>query len=81
MYKELACAIIEQAVLDWRAMIEKEKCHKASLLYNYNELRRFFNSDWCELLMVYMPIPPADILKHLEEERLNALERNNSKFK
>ena len=79
MYRELACAVIEQAVTDWRSMIEKEKQDRVSLLYNYNELRRFFKSSWCELLMVHMPIPPADILKQLEEERLNAIEGNHSK--
>ena len=79
MYTDLACAIIEQAVTDWRSMIEREKQDRVSLLYNYAELRRFFKSAWCELLTESMPIPPSEILEHLEKERLDAIEGNHSK--
>lgn len=68
-YDRLAAAIVEQAIKDWRLLIE---CGvKAET--RYNELRKFFKSPHCELLLTGMTLlKPAAILRQLEKEREEA---------
>ena len=67
MWDELAKAIVHQAVVDWRTLIEAKKRalsvhgRKISLM----EIRRFFRSDYCQILM---DGDPLIILKQLEKE-------------
>ena len=66
-YEGLGCAIVEQAVHDWRTLIRAEKRvlpvhgRKISLM----EIRRFFRSDYCQSLV---DGDPLIILKRLEKE-------------
>ena len=67
MWDELAKAIIKQAIDDWRTLIKTEQCFlcergwKISLM----EIRRFFRSDYCQILM---DDDPLIILEQLEKE-------------
>lgn len=69
--KELAMAIIDQAIKDWRHLIKKDAYNQ-----KYNELRRFFKSEWAKQLCDELGIEAKDILNLLEEERRNL---NNKK--
>ena len=66
----LSAAIIEKAVEDWRMLVKTGKTHanlnggKVSL----PELRQFFKSGWCALLMHGMEITPEQVLHRLEQE-------------
>jgi hypothetical protein len=64
-------AIILQAVLDWRALIEGEDIVDVS----FEELRCFFNGAWAAMLC--KRTDPKYILRKLEEE----LERGSAKNK
>ena len=66
-WDELAMAIINQAVEDWRRLISAKKHvlwvrgQKISLM----EIRQFFRSDYCQLLV---GADPEIILSRLEKE-------------
>ena len=66
----LAAAIIEKAVEDWRLLVKTDRAsasingEKVSL----RELRDFFNSPWCALLMHGMSVTPEHVLDRLEQE-------------
>ena len=79
--KMLAAQIVAMAIEDWRGLI-KEKAwldkwqHK---LKNFTEIRQFFGSKWCELLMSFMEITPAEILQKLEQELEEAKKKDSAK--
>ena len=58
MWNELALAIIEQAVKDYRE--KREKRHPT------NHIERFFESEWCDFLLQNMDLTGKDILKYLK---------------
>lgn len=58
MWNELALAIIEQAVVDYRE--KREKRHPT------NHIERFFKSEWCDFLLQNMDLTGEDILKYLK---------------
>ena len=66
-WDELAMAIIGQAVEDWRRLIRAKK----RVLWDYGqeislmEIRRFFRSDYCRLMI---DADPEIILSRLEKE-------------
>lgn len=60
----LAQGIVLQGVNDWRALDAGIPISRV----NYIELRTFFNSQWCEHLLIYSGIHPSRILQTLEEE-------------
>ena len=63
-YQELAIAIVQQACKDWRTMC----IHPQAPKERFDTLRRFFNSDECE---VYCgSLDPTIILNRLENERI-----------
>lgn len=67
---ELACAIFLQAVEDWRKICEltrRGKHYPPTLLLN---LRKFFNSEWCQLLVSERTIETT--VNQLENELLEA---------
>ena len=77
-YQNLAHEIIIKAVDDWRQLIvakawEEKYCLKSN---NFIELRQFFNSEYCELLLVGEDITPVDILRQLENELAEAKEKD-----
>ena len=66
----LAAQIVATAISDWRELI-REKAWLSKRIEprkNFTELRQFFESDWCALLMIFMELTPADILTKLEKE-------------
>lgn len=65
----LAYEIVLYAVKDWRQLVKRKAWKKtASPKCNFNELRKFFKSDWCAFLMQGVRVPPQKILQMLEEE-------------
>lgn len=74
--RNLSCAIIQQAVDDWRFYIDyvnhfdKYKNMKHPPDYTFESLREFFKSDWC--LLLCENIDPLIILEKLEQERVQA---------
>lgn len=71
---QLAKAIVEQAIEDWRLLIERgvKKDNNKRMVASFQELRRFFNSSHCEMLMQGMKIKPCDVLRILEKEKEEA---------
>ena len=74
----LRLAIIHRAVLDWDTLVrgkawlgEQLYFNQALDKFNFTELRGFFKSDWCEMLMQnsesYKPMTMLEIL----EQRLD----------
>jgi hypothetical protein len=66
-WDELAKAIVHQAVLDWRHLISKGKIYGSNGFFpvSFNELRKFFKSDYCRLMV---GTDPESILRQLEKE-------------
>jgi L-rhamnose mutarotase len=67
MWDELAKAIIKQAIDDWRTLIKTEQrvLYERGLKISLMEIRRFFRSDYCQILM---DDDPLIILEQLEKE-------------
>lgn len=65
-YRELAISIVIQAVEDWRLFIYDP--YAQSNRYNFEELRKFFKSQWCEFLLECTSASPIKILEILEGE-------------
>lgn len=74
-YKKLAVGIVIKAVEDWRVLIAARAWADGYDLPNKNfeELRDFFKSEYCELLLCHSDIKPVDILKLLEKELSEAI--------
>ena len=62
-YQEFYHAIVMQAVDDWRRLCKGKKVGAS-----FDELRIFFNSDWCAALCG--ELNPSVILTRLEAERV-----------
>lgn len=62
-YLSLAQGIVYQAVLDWKALSRGRYLPSVSK----KALRQFFNSAWCEQLLIYTDIEPKDIIRELEK--------------
>lgn len=71
-YRNLADAIVLKACKDWRAVCKKIAKGKPAPYERFGLLRRFFKSEWCELLCG--EADPLFILEELEKER-DAAER------
>lgn len=78
----LMCAVFEKAVLDWRMLIRKKAWkkdttykHSEKVFVTFDELRRFFKSDWAEFYTFGTKIEPLEILKLLEKELEEAKEK------
>lgn len=82
---EWALEIVNRAVLDWRLLIDAKAWKCADLkpvenngkvpnkYCNFAELRKFFKSEWCELILDANGTVPADrILAILERELADA---------
>jgi len=67
MWDELAKAIIKQAIDDWRTLIKTEQrvLYERGLRISLMEIRRFFRSEYCQILM---DDDPLIILEQLEKE-------------
>lgn len=85
--------IVQRAVFDWRKLITAKawKCHHLNriensdrlpnVLCNFDELRRFFKSDWCELILEcnQTSVSALKILSILEEELKDAIEKDEAR--
>ncbi len=73
-YGLLACKIVEQAVLDYRALLRgKSVGYQISL----DEIRRFLQGPWCEGLLSFTEVDGDWVLERLcaEEEKLASRKR------
>ena len=70
-YKNLAVAIVEQAINDWK-QLEEYNINKMRILgertISKNELSEFFKSQWCKLLLHDLDLIQDDICKYLGVE-------------
>lgn len=90
---ELALEIVHYAVLDWRRMVATKAWYKdyrrntkhyhliPNTRCNFDELRQFFKSDWCDTLLTVNRVATTGerILAILEEELEDAIEKDNRK--
>lgn len=85
-YRRLAAAIALKAVKDWRSLIRAHAWEEEHTIYNKNfeELRSFFRSGYCQLLLTGSNLSPTYILetleKELEEAKANPKPREVSGF-
>ena len=78
----LIAAIVIRAVDDWRELIRQRSwLAKAPRQVNFDELRNFFKSDWCDFLMLKFNVEPARVLDLLETELRDAMQREERKRK
>lgn len=67
--RRVAAAIVLKAVKDWRSLIRAHAWKEQTIFNkNFTELRRFFKSDYCRMLLTATGVDPLDILKVLEKE-------------
>lgn len=66
----LAVTIVTQAIFDWRTLIKARAWEeeRTSRYCNFDELRNFFKSDWCDLLLIKTQWESERILAILEAE-------------
>lgn len=64
--RNAAAAIILKAVEDWESLCKGKKPQTDC---NYNELRRFFKSEWADMLASELDLSAIDILRQLEKQR------------
>jgi hypothetical protein len=80
----LASEILIQAVKDWRGLIKRKAWRSAVLQTkdkSFEDLRVFFHSDWCALLMESFGVQPDHILRLLEIELKEAREKDKGRRK
>lgn len=87
---ELALEIVHYAALDWRRLVKakawKKDYRKSTYHYwqipsvrcNFDEIREFFQSDWCDLLLTANQVSTTGerILALLEAELQEAIEQD-----
>ena len=71
----LAAEIVIHAVEDWRWLIKQEawKHTRQDKYCNFDELRLFFNGEWCAFLLQDFDVQPSEILDMLEAELAAAM--------
>lgn len=82
-YGMLAAEIVAAAIDDWRGLIKAKAWlnEYPSRVCNFNELRIFFKSEWCEFLMQNFNFAPHDVLRRLEDELQEAILQHQEKVK
>ena len=72
-FQRLANEIIIQAVWDWRRLVDAHAWEEVNEdpTCNFEEIRHFFKSEYCELLMLGSGLTPGDVLRQLEKELAN----------
>lgn len=79
---QLAVEIVLFAIKDWRELI-RQKAWKFRYVQksdrNFNELRKFFKSEWCAFLMQDYELTPETTLATLENELREAMEKDRVK--
>lgn len=64
----LACEIVVKAVDDWKSLATGRMSETAT--HNFTELRNFFKSDWCDILLSHTDFAGEYILNKLEQYRI-----------
>lgn len=69
-YGLMAAEIVAGAIDDWRGLIRRKAWLDYNVKHNCNfdELRSFFNGEWCEYLMQNFAMKPTELLQLLEKE-------------
>lgn len=72
----LSMGVVLRAVEDWRKLIECEAEDKLppDPQMSFDELRRFFRSGLCDLMLTDAPLTGRKILRQLEAERRDAID-------
>lgn len=79
-YSRLAAEIIMHAIADWRELIKKGAWDRAQHpRCNFAELRNFFQSEYCALLMQNFDIEPERLLEVLEKELQEAMKKDEER--
>lgn len=70
----LAAEIVIHAVADWRELVKAGKWDDPApqVRCNFDELRVFFKSEWCDFIMHKFDMSPETLLAMLEEELAEA---------
>ena len=74
-YNMLAVSIVVQAASDWRATKGKETGTLSGAAVSRVEIRQFFKSSWCAMLLSCTEIRPLELLACLEHEGVTATRR------
>lgn len=61
----LACKIVQQAIMDYRALLRGQNFGEKT---NLAEIRRFLRSQWCDDLLSFTEVDGAWVLSMLERE-------------
>ena len=77
----LAATIVIQAVVDWRELVKRKawRDKDPSRYCNFEELRKFFKSEWCAFLLLKFEVDPERILEILEAELASAMRKGANK--
>lgn len=68
-YALLAAEIVVHAIADWRQLVAMREWNGHRVYgKNFDELRRFFQSEWCDFLMMNFDFEPDALLQLLEKE-------------
>ena len=80
-YDRLAAEIVMGAIRDWRLLINKKAWLDSyeSPQCNFEEIRRFFCSQYCEFLMQNFSMTPEGVLMLLEGELQQAMQKDRAK--
>lgn len=71
-----AAEIVIHAITDWRELVKQKAWRDyPSRNCNFEELRKFFKSDWCAFLMQGFDVEPARLLEVLEAELQEAMRK------
>ena len=81
IYKDLAIAIVTQAIEDWRTCIKRAvngptKSKSKDTISSFTELRIFFRSDYGKRLCGHLDLNAENLLSLLEYERVCALKKS-----
>ena len=70
-FKDIAFSIIEQAIEDYKLLksfdVDELDFYDEDTI-SKSELEEFFNSDWCDFLLLNMNLTGEDILRYLNRE-------------
>lgn len=82
-YGLLAVTIVMHAIYDWRFLVKARawESDHTSRYCNFDELRNFFKSDWCGMLLIKTEWEAERILEILEAELQAAMQQPKKKRK
>jgi hypothetical protein len=77
----MAAEVVVSAITDWRGLIKRKAWLDGYVKHNCNfdELRSFFNGEWCEFLMQDFSMKPKELLQLLEKELQEAKRKDETR--